>query len=245
MITVIWFAINYGGPIIQNQTWIHWIDGHGGPNDGTFILCHVHYLPIPLGVHSLEIPPLDVAWNLQRLRMIAAYIFGTDATTPERLGCLGRRLQRFFTMFAMENNTIYWMICDTPIKMLIFHSKVWVLIGGLNGSNMPHGLDRLCPTMLPCCIWQAWTLREGQEAKWIGEKTADGRTYYWSRKSCSGKTLCAVQNGLGIPQFQTVLGVLVLECTRYIWSQQGIPRCDDLFFCENQCVSSKNESRLQ
>jgi hypothetical protein len=113
--------------------------------------------------------------------------------------------------------------------MLIFHSKVWVLIGGLNGSNMPHGLDRLCPTMLPCCIWQAWTLPEGQEAKWIGEKTADGRTYYWSRKSCSGKTLCA-ENGLGIPQFQTALGGLVLECTRYIWSQLGIPRCDDVFF---------------
>lgn len=93
----------------------------GGPMMGPSF--YVHDLPISSGVHSLEIPPLDVAWNLQRLRMIAAYIFGTDGTTSERLGCR-RRLQRFFTMFAMENNTIYWMICDTPIKMLIFHSKV-------------------------------------------------------------------------------------------------------------------------
>lgn len=30
---------------------------------------------------------------------------------------------------------------------------------------------------------KAWTLPEGQEVKWIGEKTQDGRTYYWSRKS--------------------------------------------------------------
>ena len=98
---------------------------------------------------------------------------------------------------------IYWIICDTPIEMLIFHSKVWVLIGGLHGSNMSHGLDRLCPTMLP-------------EAKWIGEKSADGRTYYRSRKSYSGKTLCA-ENGLGIPQFQTALGGLVLDIFEVNW----------------------------
>ena len=98
---------------------------------------------------------------------------------------------------------IYWIICDTPIEMLIFHSKVWVLIGGLHGSNMSHRLDRLCPTMLP-------------EAKWIGEKSADGRTYYRSRKSYSGKTLCA-ENGLGIPQFQTALGGLVLDIFEVNW----------------------------
>jgi hypothetical protein len=95
--------------------------------------------------------------------------------------------------------------------------------------------------MLPCCIWQAWTLPEGQEAKWIGEKTADGRTYYWSRKSCSGKSLCA-ENGLGIPQFQTALGGLVLDIFEVNW---GFPAAMMFFYREKQCVSSKNESRLR
>ena len=74
---------------------------------------------------------------------------------------------------------------------------------------MSHGLDRLCPTMLP-------------EAKWIGEKSADGRT---CPKSYSGKTLCA-ENGLGIPQFQTALGGLVLDIFEVNWGFLAAMMCD-------------------
>ena len=108
-------------------------------------------------------------------------------------------------MFAMENNTIYWMICDTPIKMLIFHSKVCVLIGGLNGSNMPRGLDRLCLTMLPCCIMLHlagldFTGRSRGQMDWR-ENCRWPYLLLESQELLHSKTLCAVQNvqnGLGI-----------------------------------------------
>ena len=110
--------------------------------------------------------------------------------------CLRRRF------FTMENTTFIGLSVTHLLKCWFSIAKCEFLLG-LHGSNMSHGLDRLCPTMLP-------------EAKWIGEKSADGRTYYRSRKSYSGKTLCA-ENGLGIPQFQTALGGLVLDIFEVNW----------------------------